>query len=225
MTARILSFDNETSHLKADFGTLLCWGYKWLDEKKVHVPSLLTHPGKHMIDDRPLVKHVHEIMGSADMWVTYFGKGFDVPFLNSKFLEYGLSILPNIPHVDLYFTVKSNMSLSRKSLQNVAYHLDLEAKKTPVEGRIWKKAMIGDQKSLLYIIKHCRSDVLLLEEAYLRLRPLVRTHPRVSGFGPCRYCGSTRLQRRGIAITKLKNEQQRIQCQACGGWDQRAATA
>lgn len=209
--------------MKADFGTLLCTGYKWLGEDKVHVPCIADRARwkRDPTNDKALVKETYRILSSADMWVSYFGKGFDVKYINAKLLEHGLPVLPNIPHVDLFYTVKGNLALSRKSLQNVAYYLRLRTEKSPVEGRIWKRAMVGHAPSLRYIIRHCRADVLVLEEAYLRLRSLVRTHPRVDGFGPCRYCGGTRLQKRGTVINALRARKQRIVCAECGGWDQR----
>jgi uncharacterized protein YprB with RNaseH-like and TPR domain len=227
--AKILLFDIETTHLKADFGTLLCFGYKWLGASKTEVPSIADYLetcnecGKwdDPANDKPLLKEIYRVLSSADMWVTYYGKGFDVKFINAKLLEHGLPVLPNIPHVDLFFTVRSNLALSRKSLANVSNYIGCTEEKTLVNGKIWKKAMVGHAGSLTYIIKHCRADVLVLEDAYLKLRPLVRTHPRVLGLGACRFCGSGKLQRRGTVINTLKNAKQRIRCTTCGGWDQR----
>lgn len=225
--AKILIFDIETTGFKADFGWLLAFGYKWHNEKKVYVPSIADFPGKNVLDDSNLVKEAHRVMGSADIWVTYNGKLFDVPYMNVKFAEFGLPFLPNIPHVDLYWTVKSNLgALSRKSLANVSYFLRTGSEKSPVEGRTWKAAMAGDRKALKYINQHCKADVLVLEETYERLMPLIRQHPRVAGAdkGRCRSCGSDKLQWRGTHFTHLQNPKKRIQCQNCGMWDTRALT-
>lgn len=219
--AKILLWDLETTHLKADFGTLLCAGYKWLGEKKIYVPTIADTKRfqRDPTDDYDLVKSFAEVLREADIWVTYFGKGFDVKFMQAKMLEHGLGILPNTPHVDLYFVVKQNLALSRKSLGNVATFLNFEAAKTPVDGRTWKKAMAGSRAALKYIVDHCRADVALLEEAYLMLRPLVRQHPRVAqAIEPCRVCGGTRLQRRGLAVRVTKGERYRWHCQNCGSW-------
>lgn len=221
--ARILSWDIETTHLKADFGTMLCVGYKWLHEKTVHVPSITDYPDwqKNMTDESRLLKDFKKVYESADMLVTYFGKGFDVKFLQAKFLEHGLGVAPNIPHVDLFYTVKANFALSRKSLQNVGYYLDLNTEKTPVEGKIWRRAATGHKPSIDYIVRHCKADVQMLEELYLRLRPLVRQHPRVAARGECSACGSRLLQARGRALTSTKGERHRYQCQECGHWSTR----
>jgi uncharacterized protein YprB with RNaseH-like and TPR domain len=221
--AKVLLFDIECTHLKADFGTILCIGYKWLGKKKVYIPAITDYKGwkKHPWDDKKLVSDFKKILEEADMWVTYYGKGFDVPYLQAKCLEHDLGILPNCPHVDLYFTVKSNLALSRKSLDNVSKYLNLENKKTPVTGGAWKRAMCGDKKSIKYVIDHCDADVLILEEAYLKMRGLVRTHPRVGGLGVCRTCGEDRLQSRGYRINNLQQRRRRIQCQICNSWDTR----
>lgn len=206
-----------------DFATILCIGYKWLGEKEVHVPSIMNYKGwkKDPTDDSKLVKDFLEVYKQADMTVTYFGSGFDRPAFTAKVLEHGLEVPPSVPMVDLFYTVKSNMAISRKSLQNVGYYLGLSTEKTPVEGKVWRKAQAGDEGSIQYVLDHCEADVKILEEAYLKLRPLVRTHPRVAAYADCRFCGG-KVQSRGYAITSTKGERQRFQCMTCGGWDTRA---
>lgn len=219
-TAKILIWDIESTHLKADWATLLCIGWKWYGDREVHVPSLMDYKGwtKDVTDDRKLITEFHKIMSEADMLVTYFGKGFDIKMIQSKFLEYGLPVLPNIPHVDLFFTVKANMTLTRKSMDNVARYLDLDNEKNHVSGKIWKRAMAGHADAIKYVIEHCRMDVLVLEELYTKLRPMVRVHPRVAEYGTCNNCGSNKLQRRGYALTTTQGRRVRAQCQSCGAW-------
>lgn len=217
---RILVWDIESTGLVADFGTLLCVGYRWLGEKKVHVPSIMDYPGweKDPTNDKALTRDFLKVFETADMTVTYFGSVFDKKFFQAKCLEHNLGIPPNTPMVDLFFTVKSNLALSRKSLQNVGYYLNLSSEKTPVEGKLWRRASSGHVPSLKAIVKHCKADVEVLEEAYMRLRPLVRKHPRVKGRYLCAVCGSNHLQSRGPAMTILLGPRKRLQCQDCGAW-------
>lgn len=221
--ARILLWDIETSDLRADWGTTLCIGYKWYDEDEVHVISIMDYPGwkKDVTDDSRLVKDFHKIMMEADMYVTYYGKGFDLKWMNSKFLEHGLPILPNTAHVDLFYTAKSNLNLSRKSLDNVSRFLNLDEKKYRVDGARWKRARVGDPDALREVVEHCRADVQITEQAYNILRPLVRQHPRIGEYEACQHCGSNKLQRRGKALSTTKGARQRVQCQDCGGWSLR----
>ena len=221
--ARILTFDIETSHLKADFGTCFAIGYKWLHEDYVYCPAITDYEGweRDPTDCKKLLKDFASVWSQADVVVGYFSKGFDIKFLNAKMFEYGLPPLTPVAHIDLFFVVKAAFALSRKSLQNVAYHGNLEGRKTPVEGRIWRRASTGHGPSIKYIVDHCLADVQMTEELYLKLRPYIKQHPRVSGYGPCRTCGSTALVSRGYAVTKLRGEQRKVQCNSCGSWDQR----
>src|ERR1700674_4282950 len=138
---RILTWDLECTDLKSDWGTLLCVGYKYLDEKQVHVISIMDYDGwdKDVTNDRKLVADFHKVLSECDMQVTFYGKMFDWPWMTGKFLEYGLEPLPNIPHVDLFFTARSNMRITRKSLDNISKYLGLPQKKYYVEGKLWKQ--------------------------------------------------------------------------------------
>jgi predicted RNA-binding Zn-ribbon protein involved in translation (DUF1610 family) len=57
---------------------------------------------------------------------------------------------------------------------------------------------------------------------YNSLRPWIRNHPNHNLFADdhvCPNCGSTRLQKRGTAISST-GTYQRYQCSACGTWSQ-----
>lgn len=219
---KTLVFDIEVSDLKADFGSLLCFGYKWLDHKKVYCPSLLDNPGKWVLDDEELVKEAHRVLSQADMIIGFYSSGFDIKYLRAKFLEYGLPVLDNVPHVDLYYIARSNLSISRKSLDNLSRYLKLDKRKYYVGSSVWRRAKAGDPAALKEVIRHCRADIVVTEEMYYKLRPLSRSHPRVEGWEPCRVCGSGKLQRRGFAVSASKGKRIRVQCTQCGAWENRS---
>lgn len=219
---KILFYDIECTDLNSDWGTLLCVGYKWLGDKTPTVLSILDYPGENFLDDSKLVEAFHKVISEAEMVITYFGKGFDQPWMQGKYMYHDLPPLPNLPHVDLFYTAKSNTRLSRKSLDNLVTEFKL-GKKYNVSRQDWKLAKIGDEHAIGEVIKHCYVDVNLTEKLYLKkFRPYVRMHPRIAGWLPCRHCGSTKLQRRGLALYVTKNSRVRIQCQNCGGWDTRS---
>jgi uncharacterized protein YprB with RNaseH-like and TPR domain len=219
---RILTYDIECTDLNSDWGVLLCVGYKWLGDKDPTVISILDYPGKDFLDDSNLVKAFHQVISKADMVITYFGKGFDEPWMKGKYMLYDVPALANVPHIDLFYTAKSNTRLSRKSLDNLVTEFRV-GKKYNVSRRNWRLAKIGDPAGIKEVMKHCFVDVNLTEKLYLtKLRPYVRQHPRIAGWLPCRHCGSTRLQSRGLALYVTKNSRTRVQCQSCGGWDTRS---
>ena len=70
------------------------------------------------------------------------------------------------------------------------------------------------------VVKHCKEDVKMLEEAYHLLRPLVKGHPLVTngdGEVSCPKCGSHKVIKRGTRRTKTRFYQT-WQCKSCGSW-------
>lgn len=218
--ANILLYDIETTHLKADWGWTICIGWKWLDSKGVYVKSLMDYPDwkQNLTNDRALVEEFHRVMSEADMRVGFYSRGFDIKFLQSKWLQYELPPLPQIPEVDLFFVAKSNLALTRKNLDNITRFLGLDQKKYYVTAKIWQQAMVGNPDAIRKIMAHCRQDVRITEQLYYKLRPYIRTHPRTAGYYNCRYCGSDKVQRRGYQMSIYKGKQVRVQCQSCFGW-------
>jgi uncharacterized protein YprB with RNaseH-like and TPR domain len=225
-TARLVAWDIECTGLKADFSYLLCAAFGVVGEKKVKLLSLKDYGDTNLFkNERDLVKDVIAEMGKADALVGYYTTGFDHPFINAKALEYGLDFPAPTPKIDLYYTAKSNLALSRKSMQNVAYFADVEHGKSPVEGRLWKAAMAGDLSALREVEKHNIADIEVLRDVYYRLRPLIRTHPYVTEDREnCRTCGGPVIFR-GPAISKLKGRQQKVQCKDCGSYETRPVAA
>ena len=227
--ARILVYDIESTSLDADTGDLLVFGWKWLGEKKVHTPSVLdtNDPcddcGRIEISEKALVKEAYAVMSQADVCVTFNGQRFDSPYMNTKFLMYGLDALPSSSQVDLYQVLRHKTRMSSKRLANAALVFKLNHEKTVLDWAIWRRAAKGYVKDIKYIRDHADADVLVTEELYGKLRQHVRQHPRVNGYAPCRRCGEDTLQRRGRAITIYRGQQFRFQCKSCGGWETRAA--
>jgi uncharacterized protein YprB with RNaseH-like and TPR domain len=227
--AKILLWDIESTSLKSAWGTMLCVGYKWYGEKRVYVPSVMDYPNwkRDMTTcDKRLVRDFVKVLGQADMIVTWYGKMFDWKYIIGKCFEYGIEYPEPVPHVDLCFTAKANFVVGGNSLKNVSEVGGFtRGAKTPVGRPEWRKAAVGHVPSIRYVIEHCRQDVVLLEEAYDRMRPLVRQHPRVRGWNPCRVCGSMALQLRGTALTTTKGPRVRVHCTNCGAWESRPENA
>ena len=226
--ARILLFDIESTHLKANFGYCICFGYKLLGARETTVLSVTDYKARHQrhpTDDALLMKDVHRILtNDADIIVSFYGKEFDLKFLNTRMIMAGLPPLPplNAEHIDMYYIARYNLALHSNRLAVVAQVLGCPMEKTALSGPIWMKAMAGDRPSISYIKDHCARDVEVLEYVYQKLKPYIRTHPRVQQtLASCRVCGGQRLQRRGMAIRIGKAQRARIQCQDCGTWSTR----
>jgi uncharacterized protein YprB with RNaseH-like and TPR domain len=219
----ILAWDLECSGLNADYGIILCAGFKYVGQGKPKIISIQDFPRyqKNPTDDRDLCKAIYDELIKADCWLTWFGTYFDIPFINTRLLYHGLPTVPaNYPHIDGWKTARNRLKLRNNRLVTVQDFLGLETEKDAVKGPIWIKAMSGDPKALRYITTHCRKDVLELEEAYLRLRSLILDHPNtgvLTGDETCPTCGSKKMQKRGFHLTRTRRYQ-RYQCQECGAW-------
>lgn len=231
MSTRILLYDIESSGLKADFANCFCFGYMYHGEKHGRVVSMLDvdKPCRtcHRLDtakDDALMPRIHKILSEADIWVTWYGKGFDAKFLNTRILDAGLPPLPDVPHVDLYWTARSNLALTSNRLANVQEFLQSKTEKTRLTKRIWRRAQAGHVQELKYIIDHCQKDVEVLDQVYVKLRPYVRQHPRVAGANTCRVCGGPQIGK-GLRVTTALGPRQRLQCTSCGHCETRRAVA
>lgn len=218
---RILGFDIEASNLNADFGVVLCCGFKEVGAGKPYVFNILDYPGRDIIaQERNLLKDVSEELLTADVWLGHFSTLYDLPFINSRLLYHKLPVLPpNFAHIDTWRIARNRLKLRNNRLITISEFLGTEDEKNAIKPEQWLRALGGHRPSMAYIVDHCRRDVLVLEEAYSRLRPLVLDHPSrglVDGRGGCGVCGA-RIQKRGYHITRTR-KYQRFQCTECGAW-------
>lgn len=243
---RILVWDIESTNLNATFGTILCIGYKWIDKPKVHVPTILEHSKNGMLDDRGLVEEFARVYNEADYTTAHYGVRFDLPMIKTKLLKYGLPPLPPKPLIDTWWVARRELRLHSNRLATIAEFLGVKHAKTPIIFDDWLKAAHGDKKALKSVVHHCKMDVLVLEEVFLRLRPLMKeepprilfasqpsssaprrtsspshtraaTEPDLSSVPTCPSCGSLHMQSRGLQVAKTRRYS-RYQCQGCGKW-------
>jgi hypothetical protein len=185
------------------------------------VLSVGEYEGKDIIvQEKKLLIDVSKRLLDCDVWLTHFGTWYDIPFVNTRLLYHKLPTLPQYAHIDTWRTARKALKLRNNRLITISEFLGTEDEKNAIKPEQWLRALGGHKPSLAYIIEHCRRDVLVLEEAYERLRPLVTDHPNkgiIDGQGGCGVCGSARLQKRGFYITRTR-KYQRFQCSDCGAW-------
>jgi uncharacterized protein YprB with RNaseH-like and TPR domain len=219
---KVLFWDIESTGLNATFGTILCIGYKFLGDPQVHVPTILDGRKRgSMLDDKRLVERFAKIYNHCDYSVGHYSSRFDLPMVRSKLLKWGLPPLQPKPHIDTWWIARRELKLHSNRLAVLQDFLGCKAAKTPLKPDDWIQAAHGSKEALAYIVEHCHADVLVLEEVFLKLRPLAKEEPSRALFGPigdgCITCGSTHVTRQGFKIAKTRRYQQ-WQCQACGKW-------
>jgi uncharacterized protein YprB with RNaseH-like and TPR domain len=220
---RIVFYDIETTQLDAEMGHMLTAAWKELGSSKVHSVSIHQSPNydRDRTNDKYVVEKLAEALLGADIIVGHYSKNFDFPFIQTRLIEHKLPTLPQLPHIDTWGIARKHLKMKSNRLDRLGTFLGAKAEKTYLNLKIWKKAEAGHLPSLRYILKHNVADIELLEEVYLRLRPLLASHPKLNAFlsnrHACPTCGEARLQKRGKQLA-LKRIVQRYHCQACGAW-------
>jgi DNA polymerase elongation subunit (family B) len=226
--SKILVWDLETTDLKANKGHLLTAAAKWFGDKSIMSWCIADDKdyGKtplSYMDDKWMVKEIVDVIRSADMLVHQYGDGFDLPFLNTRALFWGLDPAPQIRTVDTWKVMRSTLALTRNSLKNGAAFLNGpdKQKEDNLDISEWMLAAHGDRKILASMLEYNIHDVLATEELYRRLRPLIKNHPNlaepVEGKDPrlqCPACGS-RGKSEGSYYTKMYSVKRR-RCVECG---------
>jgi uncharacterized protein YprB with RNaseH-like and TPR domain len=223
LKARIVCWDIEATNLNADFGIILCCGFKEIG-KKAEVFSILDYNsgGDLIRAEKLLLRDMHKELMKADVWVCHFGCYYDIPFVNSRLLYHRLPLVPpNHPLVDTWKISRKKLKLRNNRLNTISEFLKTDEHKNPIKPEQWTRALGGHKKSMQYIVEHCRRDVVVLDEVYQLLKPLETSHPNVSLMNGkrdgCRNCGSQDMQLRGFSYTKAYRYR-RYQCVTCGAW-------
>ncbi len=214
---KVLYVDIEATNLSANFGYILCIGYKWGHKKKAEVVSISDFKRFKLdvTNDIEVLKKFEKVYDKADVVIFHYGDRYDLPYIQARRLIQGLRILPTTSTIDTWKIIKYKLALSNNKLDTLIKTLGTPTQKTPLTGPIWVKAAAGHKPSIKYIKKHCLADVYALEEAYLKIRGLMTNHPKVGNLGNCPICDSPRVKSHGIRLT-AQNRYRRRRCLHCG---------
>jgi uncharacterized protein YprB with RNaseH-like and TPR domain len=167
-TGKIVFFDIEAIGLKADYGSVICVSFKSYG----HKPYSLSI--KQAGNDQRLVREAKEELEKYSCWVSYYGKGFDIKYLDTRLLKWGLPPVDRRPHVDLFFTLKSNILTGHKSQSHLLSWLKTESQKMSVSASDWSELPFKMSQHLPTMIKRCESDVMGLEALYKKTRHVIK---------------------------------------------------
>ena len=160
-------FDIETFDLSAEFGLVMVSCIKQRDGQTV---TYVAHGDK---DERECLLATRDAIESVDFVVTYYGTGFDVPYLNTRLLIHNERPIGQFRHIDMYYTARHKLRLQRNRMANVELALLDSVQKTAIKPGIWRKALQGDGEALEYIVDHCQRDVAILGDIFERLRGFI----------------------------------------------------
>jgi uncharacterized protein YprB with RNaseH-like and TPR domain len=163
----IVFVDIEAANLRADYGSTLVVSIKpW--HKRAYSNTV-----RRVGNDKALMKWAKEELEQYDCWVTYYGKGFDIPFLNTRLLKWDFNMLEKRHHIDMYYSLKSRLLTSRRSLGHLVSWLELPEHKMGVSADEWSRAAADWGTVRGTMVRRCESDVRILEKLYDRTKHII----------------------------------------------------
>ena len=164
-TGSLFTWDIESTGLHCDYNSVLCVSIK------PYGKEIETYRVKKPGNDEKLIREVIGRLNEAKMWMTYYGKGFDVPFVRGRSVKWRMKaqsspILEKKPHIDLFFQIVGKVRTSRKSLAHICEWLGLPEKKMTVGADEWNRILYEvDVVMNEIMIPRNQSDVIALENA------------------------------------------------------------
>ena len=205
---------------------ILCFAYKWLDEKKTHIVSQDEFKGfkPGVNDDTKVVQKLRELFDEADVVVAHNGDSFDQKKSQARMLVRGLEPPSPYRQIDTKKVAKKYAKFTSNKLDDLGTYFKLGNKVSTGGFALWKGCMCGDKKSWNRMKRYNIQDVRLLEKVYLKLRPWMQGHPSMNlgdeNYKKCPKCGAkAKMHKRGFARKKT-SLYQRYQCMSCHGWVQ-----
>lgn len=180
---KICSFDIEATGLRGDYNSVLVVSIRPVGGNAVSFS--IERPGQ----DKGVVHRAAEMLRSFDCWISYYGKGFDFPMINTRLLKWGLTPLERKPHIDMYYTLKANLLTARRSQAHLLDWLRIDhtgestdrdnrdvVQKMSVSADEWNRVLDEHTRAsaMRTMIKRCESDTLGLQSLYLRTKHLIK---------------------------------------------------
>lgn len=167
--------DIETTGKKADQGMITAIGLLREGKPEVRFAGSLE-------EERELLEWLRGELSARDRLVTWYGSGFDIPFLLARAAAHqvDLGVLLKVRMLDLCEWCRANLALSCHGLASVARFLGIETREE-FSGEdmptLWKLAAQGDARSKEIILKHCENDLLTLRAIHDKLRSSLKRWP------------------------------------------------
>lgn len=241
MTAKVLIFDIETrpnlgyvwgvwdqnigDKMMLQYGSVMSVACKWLGDDEIFYWDARSG------DETHVIRHTVDMMDQADIVIAHNGNRFDIPWINARALDYGLSPPSPYKRIDTLLASRRMFKFPRNTLKYLCEKLGVsmkdDHKKFPGFS-LWLECMNGNLEAWDEMKAYNIQDIVSLEELYVKIRPWIPNHPNMailseSDSHACPKCGSHHVQRRGFYTTNT-GKYQRYQCNDCGGWSRSRRT-
>lgn len=167
-TNSLAMVDIEATGLKGDYNSILCVSIKRFNSK----PETIAV--RSVGSDKAVVKETKKRLEDLECWVTYYGKGFDIPMINTRLLRWGLRPVDKRPHIDMYYSLKSSILTGRRSQGHLLTWFGNEEQKMGVSANVWSEMPSKFREHMPTMIERCESDVRGLQDLYEKTKHLIK---------------------------------------------------
>jgi hypothetical protein len=198
---------------------ILGWSAKWLFDSETH-SAFVTPEEAINRDDERILRDLWPLMDDASIIIGHNFKGFDGPNITTRFIYHRIDPVSPFQVIDTLMAVKP-LGFSSNKLKYLCEFLEVK-KKLDTDYQLWIDCEAGNKKSLAYMEKYCRRDIVALEEVFVELRPYIKTGVNLavhnhSGVNCCHACGSPDLTEKGCYYTTVSRFTS-YRCNHCGAY-------
>lgn len=177
VSMRSVVFDLETTNFNAESNAdiLVCGSFMPLDTREVETIAI-SHR-EMMSDDRDLavLNRVIDYLSGFDIVIGHNVAGFDLNWLTTRLLYYGLPLPHSVLYYDTYSAVKRMALKTWKNLGNLTAFFGLDGEKTKIFRPDWMNVLHPNEaihtKAMADIVYHCEEDVKMNAQLFDILYP------------------------------------------------------
>ena len=195
---------------------LLSWSAKWLYDDKV-LSDVLAPREARARNDKRIMKSVWKLLNEADVVIAHNGDRFDLRKINARFIANHIKAPLPFKTIDTLKQARKEFAFSSHKQDFITKFLKLE-EKLDTDFQLWIDCMSGNEKALKRMEEYNRTDVVGLEDMYLRLRPYMRSHPNMAVMVDddcCTVCGSDKLKASKKFYYTGSSKFRLYNCQSC----------
>ncbi len=165
---KLLFVDLETTGIAGGAGSYaFLVGCGWFDRGRFHVRQYLLSS---FASERALLEAVRDVAGEVDAVVTYNGKSFDLPLIETRYLLNRLTTpFADMPHVDMLHHARrlwhgddEGHRLSSLETSLLGHEREGDVPGFEIPARYFRYVHTGDARPLGAVLEHNRLDLLSL---------------------------------------------------------------
>lgn len=162
--------DIETMGFNGTYYYMISWAIYDLQTGEIFSDAVTPNDISSLEFDKRIVKTLMQKMSEYECLVTYYGTGFDIPFVRTRAFSNGLNFFNfgQIKHIDLYYLVKAKLKLQRNSLEAACALFGIKGK-NHVDPHKWMLAGMAISPHIDYVLDHNHRDVEILKQLHDKL--------------------------------------------------------